>query len=131
MKFYIDFKDLPFESSFNQVIYAENGYDAETNDYIRKNYKALCRAFKSCGYEFCYLPLMAQQLASKPIADYYAPYNDGFTEVTVGSELLLNYMIRPKIGLVLNPRYCTGILIAGKQTEKIRLCSIEVIRLRS
>ena len=96
MKFYIDFKDLPFESSFNQVIYAENGYDAETNDYIRKNYKALCRAFKSCGYEFCYLPLMAQQLASKPIADYYAPYNDGFIEVTVGSELLLNYMIRPE-----------------------------------
>lgn len=94
MKFYIDFRDLPFEPSLNQVIYIENGYDTETNDYIHKNYKALREAFASLGYEFCYLPLMAQQLASKPIADYYAPYNDGFVEVTVGSDLLLDYMIR-------------------------------------
>ncbi len=93
MKFYIDFKDLPFEPSYNQVIYVENGYDTETNDYIRNNYKILCETFESMGYEFCYLPLMAQQLASKPIADYYAPYNDGFIEVAVSSDLLLNYMI--------------------------------------
>ena len=93
MKFYIDFRNLPFEPSINQVIYVESGYDVETNDYIRNNYKALCKAFAAYSYEFCYLPLMSKQLASKPITDYYAPYNDGFAEVAVGSDLLLNYMI--------------------------------------
>lgn len=96
MKFYIDFKDLPFQPDIFQVIYVENEYNLEANQYIRDNYDDICDEFHCLGYEFCYLPLLSQKLIAKQVADYYAPYNNGVSDVTISSDLFLNFMFRPE-----------------------------------
>ena len=95
MRFYIDFKDLPFKSDIFQVVYVEKEYNQEANQYIRDHFDQLCKAFADVGYEFCYIPKLPEKLASKQILEYYAPYNYGVLNTPVGSDLFLSFMLRP------------------------------------
>ena len=96
MRFYIDFKDLPFKSDIFQVVYVEKEYNQEANQYIRDHFDQLCKAFADVGYEFCYIPKLPEKLASKQILEYYAPYNYGVLNTPVGSDLFLSFMLRPE-----------------------------------
>ena len=63
------FKDLPFVPQKGQVIYIEPSTDAKVNRFIRDCYDAIRRVFSSCGQEFCYLPMLAEETVA-----YHAPY---------------------------------------------------------
>ena len=68
------FKGLPFQPKYNQVFYIENGYDAEANDFICKNYIGLKAMFNRMGMEFFYLPYLLKEHDIEAKVRYYAPY---------------------------------------------------------
>ena len=49
MKYTIGFNGLPFGIDVQQVIYVENQYDAVVNDFIVRNYEAICDHFAADG----------------------------------------------------------------------------------
>lgn len=73
-----------FQPEENQVIYVENTYHEEINDFIRNHYEEICNNFKNIGYEFCYLPFIFDKIISEEIVRYYTPYRneDGKTRFT-------------------------------------------------
>lgn len=63
------FKNLPFVPESRQVIYVEPSYNNELNWFIRGHYEWLRDVFSRFGYEFCYLPLLSEE-----VVRYNAPY---------------------------------------------------------
>ena len=45
----------------SQVIYLENQYDADTNDFIQTHYRRISDALHVGGFDFIYIPKIAQQ----------------------------------------------------------------------
>ena len=70
----IQFRELPFRPNPNQVFYIENGYDVDTNDFIRSRYFDLQSMFSRIGLEFCYLPYLLRAHDVEAKVRYYAPY---------------------------------------------------------
>lgn len=68
------FKDLPFRPDRNQVLYIENGYDTDANDFIRSNYVELKSMFAQNGMDFYYLPYLLREHDIEAKVRYYAPY---------------------------------------------------------
>lgn len=96
MKYTLGLKGVPFEPHPKQIIYVENEYDEEINHFIFDHHENICNYFKLFGYEFCYLPLMAENF-SKDTHWYYNPdVGDVLRCQSVGSSFLLNYMPRPQ-----------------------------------
>jgi len=48
---------LPFEANEKQVIYVEDKYNRELNQFINKNYSKIKNLFSSRGCDFAYIPL--------------------------------------------------------------------------
>ena len=65
-----------FHPEENQVIYVENAYHKDINDFIRKHHTEICNNFKKIGYEFCYLPFIFDKIISDEIVRYYTPYKN-------------------------------------------------------
>lgn len=63
-----------FHPKENQVIYVENTYHKNINDFIRNHHEEICNNFKKIGYEFCYLPFIFDRISSEEIVRYYTPY---------------------------------------------------------
>lgn len=96
MYYTIGLCNLPFKQDRKQVIYVEQAYNVAVNRYIQTNYEAICSKFKSRGYEFCYLPYLAQDLADETVIDYFAPYQAEVWGVSMASNQLLQFMARPE-----------------------------------
>ena len=96
MFFKLALNQLPFTPVERQVIYVENEYNEKINRYIQTNYEVISKHFKKSGYEFCYLPYLADTLVDDGIVDYYAPYSNEFTECHIQSDFLLRYMVNPQ-----------------------------------
>ena len=97
MFFTLRLKKLPFQPVYNQIIYIENGYNEEVNRYIQKNYDAIRSNFKKRGYEFCYLPKLAEEVLQKEVVAYNVPWAEGFkSDVTFSSDWLINYLVNPQ-----------------------------------
>ncbi len=96
--FCLGLKQLPFEQSEKQIIYVENEYNNEVNDYIQRNYAKICEQFKSCGYEFCYIPAIADELSESEILKYYAPgLKEGDKiQKKPSSDFILKWMLHPE-----------------------------------
>lgn len=62
-------RNLPFEPVPNQVIYVSRGNDEEVKEFICGHYQWLRHLFSQSGLEFCYLPLLAEE-----VIRYNAPY---------------------------------------------------------
>ena len=65
----LSFRNLPFVPEKGDVIYVEQSYHEKLNRFIRNNYVWLRNIFAHHHLRFCYLPLLAEE-----IAGYYAPY---------------------------------------------------------
>ncbi len=50
--------------SSNQVLFVENGFNENLNQYISQNYTSMVNAFKVGDFDFVYLPKMLEHLAS-------------------------------------------------------------------
>ena len=48
----------------DQVIFIENGYDAEVNSYIITHYSHIVNSFRIGGFDFIYIPKVIEQLCS-------------------------------------------------------------------
>ena len=61
--------NLPFNPVRGQVIYVDSDNNKRINSFIVSNYDWLRSMFRENGLEFCYLPLLGEELIS-----YHAPY---------------------------------------------------------
>ena len=65
----VTISDLPFNPVRGQVIYVDSDNNKRINAFIVSNYDWLRNMFRENGLEFCYLPLLGEELIS-----YHAPY---------------------------------------------------------
>ena len=100
--FTIGLKNLPFVPDSKQVIYIESSYDKKVNRLIRVNHKCICKLYANFGYEFCYLPLMHKKL-NEEVRRYYYPGASFARRSSLGSDFLLNYMVRPENRIKIKP----------------------------
>lgn len=96
MFFKIEFNQLPFQPAKQQVIYVENEYNETINRFIQTNYEAIRQHYEFRGWEFCYMPYLANGLTSSGALDYYAPYSEGAAECDFKSDFLLGFMANPQ-----------------------------------
>ena len=61
---FVSIPNLSFDTS-NAVLYVEPYYDQDVNDSIERDYDAICKAIKSLGREFFYLPHVIRDLENK------------------------------------------------------------------
>lgn len=61
--------NLPFNPVRGQVIYVDSDNNKRINSFIVSNYDWLRSMFRKNGLDFCYLPLLGEELIS-----YHAPY---------------------------------------------------------
>ena len=93
-RFYLKLK-LPFQLDKKQIIYIENEYDEAVNEFILRNYDNICKNFRYRGYEFCYLPKLANKINTEILA-YYAPGKENCEKLSVKSNYLLDFMAHPE-----------------------------------
>lgn len=96
MFFKIEFNQLPFQPTKQQVIYVESEYNETINRFIQTNYEAIRQHYEFRGWEFCYMPYLAKGLTSSGALDYYAPYSEGAAECDFMSDFLLQFMANPQ-----------------------------------
>ena len=56
------------------VLYVEDSYNAELNDFINSNFKQIVDTFNSKDIDFCYLPYLLQNDNYKAVVSYNRPY---------------------------------------------------------
>ena len=61
---FVSIPNLSFDTS-NAVLYVEPYYDQDVNDSIERDYDAICKAIRSLGREFFYLPHVIRDLENK------------------------------------------------------------------
>ena len=93
--FYLKLNELPFELDKRQIIYVENEYDEAVNRFILRNYDAICKTFRFRGYEFCYLPKLADKVNTE-LRQYYKPGDESGKEISAKSSFLLDFMAHPE-----------------------------------
>lgn len=97
MIYTLGLKKLPFEPDPSQIIYVEGQHDEEVNLLIRKNYEAIRTFFKLHGFEFCYMPLLKEELAQRSFLSYYAPsMKRKHADLWEDDNFILNYMLHPE-----------------------------------
>ena len=97
MQYTLGLKRLPFEQDPSQIIYVEGQHDEEINQLIRKNYEAIRTFFASHGFDFCYMPLLKEELAQRNFLSYYAPsMKKEHAELLEDDNFILNYMLHPE-----------------------------------
>lgn len=95
MIYTLGLKKAPFHEDSHQIIYIEGQYDDEVNRYIQQNYANIRQHFSACGYDFIYLPKLANELKADGSLNYFAPYlTDGQFELK--SDLMLRWMVYPQ-----------------------------------
>lgn len=93
----------------NQIVYIESEYNEDVNNFIQKNYIAICTHFHKAGYDFCYLPYMCNTLYNAKYISYFAP-NSTESDIRcidstyILSKLLNNISVKPTL-LYYSKRY--------------------------
>ena len=95
MIYTLGLKGLPFEPHPKQIIYVENTYDEQVNEFIQRNYDSICAHFAENGYEFVYLPLLSSQLDDE-VRSYYNPTNNISKNSPIKSCFILDFMAQPE-----------------------------------
>lgn len=94
-RFYLKLNELPFQLDEKQIIYVENEYDEDVNEFILRNYDEICENFRYRGYEFCYLPKLVGEISTEYRA-YYRPGHENGKKTSVKSSFLLDFMAHPE-----------------------------------
>ena len=94
-RFYLKLNELPFQLDEKQIIYVENEYDEAVNEFILRNYDEICKNFRGCGYQFCYLPKLVGEISEESRA-YYKPGDKRGKKISIKSSLLLDFMSHPE-----------------------------------
>jgi hypothetical protein len=88
---------LYYSKFITTVIYIENSYHPQINDYIRSNIEEITIEYEKHGFYFVYLPLLLESDSYKNIWDYNHPYfNSNLVNITaddIYKEILLKYDI--------------------------------------
>ena len=95
MKYTLGLKGLPFEPHPKQIIYVENEYNVEVNNFITSHYKWICEHFADRGYDFCYLPNITDKF-NEFVCDYYVLDNCRIPKNLLDSDFILRYMAHPQ-----------------------------------
>jgi hypothetical protein len=95
MKYTLGLKGLPFEPHPKQIIYVENEYNVEVNNFITSHYKWICEHFADRGYDFCYLPNITDKF-NEFVCDYYVLDNSWIPKNIFDSDFILRYMAHPQ-----------------------------------
>ena len=95
MIYNLELKGLPFEPHPKQIIYVENTYDKDVNDFIVRNYECICNNFTSQGYEFVYLPLLSSRF-NMEVRRYYNPTCTISRNIPIKSSVILDFMAHPE-----------------------------------
>ena len=125
----VGLSDLPFEPSWDEVIYIEKEYDERTNQVILENIELIKECFAKHNFVFVYLPLLAKELTSdENVWKYREPYMSQTCDIKLPllkSDYLLDFMtnqenrnqIQPCIirynYSMIKPRYVDGKLVEG------------------
>ncbi|MDR0332405.1 MAG: hypothetical protein LBI15_02985 [Dysgonamonadaceae bacterium] len=66
---------LPFRMLKRQIIYVEDSYHPEINQFIEKNYGKIAKLFDEKGYDFAYIPVIQKNILDENDASirYYYP----------------------------------------------------------
>ena len=97
MKFKLILKNLPFEPQRDQIIFVENTYNEDVNQFIKDNYEHICNYCSVKGFKFCYLPKLNAEGLDTDVLFYNVPYATYYkSEETFTSEYLLRFMANPK-----------------------------------
>ena len=95
MIYTLGLKGLPFEPHPKQIIYVENTYDEQVNEFIQHNYDSICSHFAENGYEFVYLPLLSLRF-DKDVRSYYNPSCSISKNIPIKSSFILDFMAHPE-----------------------------------
>lgn len=86
-----------FKKDEKQLIYSEGKLYPKINESICRNYKYIKDLFHSRGFDFCYIPILSNELRNINIANYYAPFIGKVErERAIGNDLILNAMTNAK-----------------------------------
>lgn len=97
MKFTLALKNLPFEPQRDQIIFVENSYNEDVNQFILDNYERICTYCSDKGYKFCYLPKLTAKALDAEVLFYNVPYAKlQKAKETFTSAYLLRFMANPK-----------------------------------
>ena len=95
MIYNLGIKGLPFDFDPKQIIYVENTYDEQVNEFIQHNYDSICSHFAENGYEFIYLPLLSLRF-DKDVRSYYNPSYSISKNIPIKSSFILDFMAHPE-----------------------------------
>lgn len=95
MIYTLGLKGLPFEPHSKQIIYVENTYDEQVNEFIQHNYDTICAHFAENGYEFVYLPLLSLRFG-QDVRNYYNPLCNNTKNIPIKSSFILDFMAHPE-----------------------------------
>ena len=82
-----------FTLSPNQIVYIESEHNNDVNNFIQKNYIAICTCFRKAGYEFCYLPYMCRDLYNTEHINYFAPHSTKSDIKHINSSYILGKLL--------------------------------------
>ena len=107
--YWIEFDEgLPFTPNENQIIYVENQYNKELNDYISKNYDKIHSLYKGKRCDFIYIPKLAENININSIG-YSNPCitNENIEPQRIDTQTIFNTLLshcdvktRPLYGLL-------------------------------
>lgn len=120
MIYALELKGLPFEPHPKQIIYVENTYDEQVNEFIQRNYDSICTHFAKNGYEFVYLPLLSSHLDDE-VRSYYNPTNNISKNSPIKSSFILDFMAHPENRCKIAPSliYCKSGLERKEGDESV------------
>src|ERR1035437_2372461 len=58
----------------SMVLYVEDSYNPELNDFINSNFKQIVDTFNSKDIDFCYLPYLLRNENYQAVVSYNRPY---------------------------------------------------------
>ena len=62
----VSIKASGFNFEESQILYVENEYDKKINEQIKSNYREICNEIRLSGFDFVYLPKVAEHYSSIP-----------------------------------------------------------------
>jgi len=89
-KFVLFSKNISFTPTSQQIIYIENSYSPNINEFISVHYKEISTLFKNRGYNFFYIPFLNKNTLTHEAIEYYYP-NFKKDEIKIEAIEVLNY----------------------------------------
>lgn len=107
-------KDIPFIPDKQQVIYFEDFFNKELNNYISNKYDKICSLFREEGYSFIYLPKVIYSLSIEKARYINPSINE---ETTTFNNLASKDIIDEIITFIDTPFALKGGLLRYKKEE--------------